>query len=85
MTVDGIAKSRVPRRSFCSISRSPPSWLEPNTIDLRLAAELFVGATGELVGRQVEERAGAADVAELELGLRCGLQAAPTKQRGDRA
>ena len=36
ITVDGIAKSRVPRRSFCSISRSPPSWLEPNTITFAL-------------------------------------------------
>jgi hypothetical protein len=31
MTVEGSAKSKVSSLSFCSISLSPPSWLEPNT------------------------------------------------------
>ncbi|MCY1553668.1 hypothetical protein D9M68_901750 [compost metagenome] len=36
MMVDGIDSSSVPRRSFCIISESPPSWLEPNTMTLPL-------------------------------------------------
>jgi hypothetical protein len=29
MMVEGWLTSRVPRRTFCSISVSSPSWLEP--------------------------------------------------------
>ena len=36
ITLDGMANSSVPRRSFCIISASPPSWLEPNTTTLAL-------------------------------------------------
>ena len=40
--------------------------------DLGLVAELGVGARRELVGGRCEQRAGLADVAELDLGLRDG-------------
>src|SRR6202035_2073240 len=40
MTVEGSAKSRVPNLSFCSISLSPPSWLEPNTTTRALLPSL---------------------------------------------
>ncbi len=36
ITVEGMESSSVPRRSFCIISVSPPSWLEPNTTTLAL-------------------------------------------------
>ena len=38
--------------------------------DLRLAAELGVGALGEFVGALLEQRPRLADVTELDLGLR---------------
>ena len=36
ITLDGIATSTVPRRSFCISSLSLPSWLEPKTTTLAL-------------------------------------------------
>ena len=62
--------SSVPSLSFCSISLSPPSWLEPIDHDLGLAAELGVGALRVFVGAGLEQRARLADMAELDLGLR---------------
>ncbi len=38
ITVEGSAMSTVPSLSFCSNSRSLPSWLEPNTTTLALPA-----------------------------------------------
>src|SRR5579859_640403 len=38
MTVEGTAMSTVPSLSFCSISLSPPSWLEPYTTTFALPA-----------------------------------------------
>ena len=40
--------------------------------DFRLVAELLVGAAGEFLGRELEQRTRLADMAELDLGLGLG-------------
>ena len=62
--------SSVPSFSFCSISLSPPSWLEPKTTTLALSPSLALARFANSSARLLEQRARLADVAELDLRLR---------------
>ena len=70
--------STVPSFSFCSISLSPPSWLEPNTTTLALSPSFALARLANSSARLLEQRAGLADVAELDLRLRSAAAQTPT-------
>jgi hypothetical protein len=56
----------------------------PEHDDLGLAAELGVGALGELLGRSLEQRARLTDMAELDFGLRDDLRHGEQRGRAEK-
>ena len=70
ITVDGIANSIGAQAQLLHQVGIAAELAGAEHHDLGLVAELLVGASGEFVGRQLEQRARAADVAELQFHLR---------------
>ena len=72
--------STVPSLSFCSISLSPPSWLEPYMTTFALPPSLALARLANSSADFANSDPGFADVAELDLELGEG---GPRRQQRD--